>query len=113
MLLSSPSSRAGVAAMVTAGVVEEMAPGEGPATTGVSPRKEMGLRAGTAIATGLALDVGANRAEPTPAAVTPGWGVGCPIHQTRAPRTRAPAGETMFLNPTPRTTARVGWSRSQ
>lgn len=57
---------------VKAGVMVEMVPEQGATTTGGSPKKVPAQWAGTATATGQALDVGVSKAEPTPAAATPG-----------------------------------------
>lgn len=68
-------NRAGVQVVemeVKGGVAMEMDPEEEPTITGVSRKKVEALWAGTATVTGLALDVGASQAEPTPAAATPG-----------------------------------------
>lgn len=68
-------SRAGVPIVemeLKAGVVVEMVSEEEPTTTGGSPKKVRAQWAGTVTVTGLALDVGASQAEPTPAAATPG-----------------------------------------
>lgn len=70
-------SRAGVPIVemeVKAGVMVEMVTDQGITTTGGSPKRVQAQRAGTGTvtATGLGLDVGASKAEPTPAAATPG-----------------------------------------
>lgn len=57
---------------------------QGPTITGGILQKELALWVGTVIVTGLALDVGVNRAGPTPAAVTPGLGVEAQILPIRA-----------------------------
>lgn len=67
------SRRAGVPVLemeVKAGVMVEMVPGQGPTTTGWSPKKEQAQLAGTVTVTGLVQGVGARQAEltPTPAA---------------------------------------------
>lgn len=107
-------SRAGVpivAMEMKPGVAVEMAQDKGPATTGENPKKVQALWAGTATATGLALGVGVSQAEPTPAAVTPGWGVEDQILQTRTLQTQAPTGETRSTNPILIVTVRVGVSQ--
>lgn len=74
-LMHPNNSKAGdlvVEMEVKAGVMGEMVPEQGAATTGGSPKKVPAQWAGTATVTGQALDVGASQAEPTPAAVTPG-----------------------------------------
>lgn len=68
-------SRAGVPTVemeAKAGVIVEMVPDQGLTTTGGRTKKVQAQWAGTATATGLALDVGVSQAEPTPAAATPG-----------------------------------------
>lgn len=111
-LMHPNRSRAGVPVVeteVNPGVMVEMEPEQGAATTGGSPKKVPTHRAGTTTATGQALDVGTRQAEPTPAAAaTPGQGVEDQIIQTRALRTRAPTGPT---NPILRVTARAGVSQ--
>lgn len=92
----------------------EVKPGEAaetlpePPTTGGNPRKEQARWDGTVTVTDPALDVGVNRAEPTPAAATPGWGAEAQILQTRALQTQAPTGAT--LKPILRTVVRAGVS---
>lgn len=54
------------------GLMVEMATEEEPTITGGSTKRVQAPRAGTATVTGLALDVGASQAEPTPAAATLG-----------------------------------------
>lgn len=74
-LMRPSRSRAGVPTVemeMKAGVTAEMAPEQGAAATGGSPKKVPAQLAGTATVTGPALDVGASQAEPTPAAATPG-----------------------------------------
>lgn len=112
-LMLPSRSRAGVPVVemeVKVGVME-MVPEQGAATIGGSPKKVPAQRAGTATATGQALDVGASQAEPTPAAATLGWGAEDQILQTRALRTQAPTGATRSTNPTLRVTARAGVSQ--
>lgn len=107
-------SRAGVPAVgmeVRAGVVGAMVPEEEATTTGVSPKKAQAQWAGTATVTGLALDVGANQVEPTPAAATPGLEAEDQILQTRARQTQAPTGETRSTSPILRVIARAGASQ--
>ena len=68
-------SRVGVPTVETEkilGTVVLMVLEQGPTTTGGNLKKVPAQRAGTATATGPALDVGVSQAEPTPAAVTPG-----------------------------------------
>lgn len=107
-------SRAGdptVATEAKAGVVAGTAPEEEATTTGASPKKVLGRWAGTATATGPALDVGASQVEPTPAAATPGLEAEGQILQTRARQTQAPTGETRSTSPILRVTARAGESQ--
>lgn len=106
--------RAGVPTVemeVKPGVAVAMVPEGDPATTGGSPKKVQAQWAGTATATGLALDVGASPAGQTPAAVTPGLGVEDQILQTRALQTQAPTGETQSTNLILRVTVRAGVSQ--
>lgn len=74
-LMRPISSRAGVPMVekeVRAGALVEMAPEQGLATIGGSPKKVLTQWAGTATVIDLAPDVGASQVEPIPAAVTPG-----------------------------------------
>lgn len=113
-LMHPNHSRAGVPIVemeMKPGVVVEMVQDQGLATTGASPKKVQALWAGTATVTGLALDVGVSQAEPTPAAVTPGWGVEDQILQTRTLQIQVPTGETQSTNPILIVTVRVGVSQ--
>lgn len=64
------NSRAGVPVLEMegkVGVMVEMVPDQGPATTGWSPKKVQAQWAGTVTVTDLGQGVGASQAEPTPA----------------------------------------------
>ena len=110
-LMRPSRSRTGVPTVemeMKAGVT---APEQGATTTGGSTKKAPTRWAGTATATAPAPDVGASRAEPTPAAATPGWAAADQILQTRALRTRAPTGASRSTKPILRVTTRAGASR--
>lgn len=93
------------------GATVEMVQEEEPATTGGSPTKVPAQWAGIATVTGLALDVGASKAEPTQAAATPGWGVEDQIPLIRARQIKDPHGASRSTNPILRVTVRVGVSQ--
>lgn len=85
---------------VKAGETMEKLREQGPAAiTGGILQKDLALWAGTVTVTGLALGVGVKRAEPTPAAVTPGSEVEGLILQIRVLQILAPTGVNQPTSP--------------
>lgn len=88
-----------MAILMKAGETMEKLPEQGPAITGGIRQRELALWAGTVTVTDLALGVGVNRAEPTPAAVTLGLGVEDQILQIRVLQILAQTGVNLPTSP--------------